>query len=254
MMPTGWPALVRRVLNRLGLDIYRLRRTSLAGYTYEPYRPPATYAPWRDDVAFQKVFRRIQGYTFVDEYRCYELWSLVAESAKLEAGALLEVGVWRGGTGGLIAARAQQMGIREPVYLCDTFAGVVKAGPFDQTFYRGGEHADTSAATVRHLLTRILGLDNFLILQGIFPDETSSQIPDSVCFRFAHIDVDTYQSARDATEWLWERLVPGGMIVFDDYGFKYCEGVTRYVQELRARPELMMLHNLNGHAVVIRLV
>ena len=48
-------------------------------------------------------------------------------------------------------------------------------------------------------------------------------------FRFCHLDVDVYQSAAEAVEWIWSRLVTGGLIVFDDYGLKGCEGVTRFV-------------------------
>ena len=48
------------------------------------------------------------------------------------------------------------------------------------------------------------------------------------------------------------RLVTGGLIVLDDYGFKGCEGVTRFVNEQRLKPDRLVLHNLNGHAVAIK--
>jgi O-methyltransferase len=48
-------------------------------------------------------------------------------------------------------------------------------------------------------------------------------------FRLCHIDVDVYQSAKDVTEWIWERLVSGGIIVYDDYGGDTTPGIARYV-------------------------
>jgi len=66
-------------------------------------------------------------------------------------GDILEVGVWRGGTGVLLAARSQSAGSAKAVYLCDTFAGVVKASELDGA-YRGGEHSDTSPDVVRRLI------------------------------------------------------------------------------------------------------
>ena len=72
--------------------------------------------------------------------------------------------------------------------------------------------------------------------------------------RFCHIDVDVYRSARDISEWIWGRLVIGGMIVYDDYGFVGCvDGVTKYIEEQIYLKDRLIIHNLNGHAVVIKL-
>jgi O-methyltransferase len=53
-------------------------------------------------------------------------------------------------------------------------------------------------------------------------------------------------------EWVWPRLVAGGMIVYDDYGFRGCEGVTQFVNEQRSKPDRLIFHNLNGHAIAIK--
>ena len=45
------------------------------------------------------------------------------------------------------------------------------------------------------------------ILGGIFPEETGGKV-ENLKFRFCHIDVDVYLSAKDVTEWIWEWLVP----------------------------------------------
>jgi O-methyltransferase len=162
---------------------------------------------------------------------------------------MIEVGVWRGGSGCLIARRAQQNCAGSTVYLCDTFEGVVKAGLRDNE-YVGGEHSDTSSARV-HDLAQHLKLENVMVVEGTFPDETGDRI-DSSSFRLAHIDVDVYESARDSFGWIWDRLVPGGVVVFDDYGFYSCEGVTRFVNEAARRPDLFFFHNLNGHGVLVK--
>ncbi|MEI9897143.1 MAG: TylF/MycF/NovP-related O-methyltransferase [Chthoniobacter sp.] len=39
---------------------------------------------------------------------------------------------------------------------------------------------------------------------------------------FAHIDVDLYQSVLDCVEFVYPRLTPGGVMLFDDYGFPSC--------------------------------
>lgn len=243
---------LKSLFHALGFDVYRLWQAKQGGFTYEPIKPQATYAPWLMDTIFSQTFEAVKDYTYVDLYRCYELWELVEQSRKLSGGALIEIGVWRGGSGVLIAQKAKISGIPDPVYLCDTFSGVVKAGSEDVTLYKGGEHADTSKELVERLAHDALGLDNVIVMKGIFPEEIGHLIP-SKQFRFCHIDVDTYQSAKDSVEWIWGKLVIGGMIVFDDYGFKYCEGVTKYVEESRGLPDRLLFHNLNGHAVMIKI-
>jgi O-methyltransferase len=213
-------------------------------------RPVATYSPWRTDRDFHATFEVIRDHTLVDFYRCYDLWNLVAEAAKLPGGDILEVGVWRGGTGCLLARRAALLGVDAAVHLCDTFAGVVKAGSQDR-HYDGGEHSDTSSEIVRELAER-LGLDKVRILQGIFPDDTGQKI-EMRRFRLCHIDVDVYDSASEILKWVWPRMMPGGIVVFDDYGFLSTGGITQLVAEERTKADRIMTHNLNGHAVFVKL-
>lgn len=129
----------------LAYGFIRLYRTlvRLGSPGYQRVTPVADHAPWTSDQAFTDIYRVIKSFTLVDPYRCYEIWSLVEQSAKLE-GSLLEVGVWRGGSGALIATKATLCGITNTVYLCDTFRGVVKAHAQKDSSYRGGEHANTS--------------------------------------------------------------------------------------------------------------
>jgi O-methyltransferase len=213
-------------------------------------RPVATYSPWRADHEFQAAFELIRTNTLVDVYRCYDLWQLIAEAGKLPTGDIVEVGVWRGGTGCLMAKRAQLRGLNATVYLCDTFQGVVKAGTSDR-HYAGGEHSDTSEGMVTDLASS-LGLNNIKILRGTFPEQTGHLIAD-VTFRLCHIDVDVYDSGRDVLAWVWPRLTPGGMVVFDDYGCLSTGGITRLANEERVKTDRLMLHNLNGHAVFVKL-
>jgi len=241
---------IRGVFSQFGLKISRIPQVHVSA-AYETVHPIASYSPWNGDAAFQRVYASIDGHTLVDLYRCYELWTMVEQVAKLPGGNIIEIGVWRGGTGALIAAKARACGIKDNVILCDTFTGVVKAGEKD-TEYKGGEHADTSRQIVEELLRAKMALDNFEILEGIFPDDTGHLLSDAK-FRMCHIDVDAYQSAKDIVDWIWPRMVPGGIVVYDDYGFRGCDGITRYVNEQISCKDRFVLHNLNGHAIVVKL-
>lgn len=231
-----------------GLALPLVRGEAVRSGAHAMAYPISTYAPWQADADFQRVYQQVKSNTLVDVWRCYELWSLLAESAETP-GAVLEVGVWRGGSGALMAARMAELKQDDPVYLCDTWEGVVKTGP-DDIYYHDGKHDDTSRAIVEALVRR-MGLSNVTLLQGVFPDDTAGQVNAEV-LRLAHIDVDVYQSAKDVFDWAWPRLSPGGVAVFDDYGFPACPGVTRFVDEQRGLPDRLVLHNLNGHGLVIK--
>jgi O-methyltransferase len=211
----------------------------------------STYSPWNLDCEFLQEYSKIAGCTLVDKYRCFELWQLVEQCSKLDSGSIIEIGVWRGGTGALMAKKAKLSNIVEKVYLCDTFHGVVKAGINDSS-YEGGEHSDTNRENVENLLYNQMLLDNIEILEGIFPEETGEKIQD-LKFRLCHIDVDVYQSAKDIVDWIWDKMVLGGIIIFDDYGFSTCDGITKYVNEQFSANGKLCLYNINGHAIIIKI-
>lgn len=210
----------------------------------------ATYSPWLLDQKFKDCHATIRDHTLVDVYRCWELWHLLAQTTTL-TGDIIEIGTWRGGTGGLLAARAKSLGIAAEVFLCDTFEGVAKSGEIDKS-YSDGEHADTSVPVVDGLMTK-LGVDNYRILKGLFPEDTGGEVADRT-FRFCHIDVDVYQSGKDSLEWVWPRMPRGGIVVFDDFGFPSTTGIAQLVHEKENDPDLICVQNLNGHAVFVKIV
>lgn len=239
-------ATVKQFASRVGFNvsgrgIFRKRTQSIGDFGYEDSYPTASYAPWLTDDRFMAVYGDIARHTLVDKYRCFELWQLVGQADSLP-GYVLEVGVWRGGTGCLIASNT-----RKQVVLCDTFTGVVKSSGVD-TKYHGGEHANCSAEIVRKLASSLgVSVD---IRQGIFPDD----FPDlgKQIFAFVHIDVDVYQSGKAVFECVWPNMPVGGIVVFDDYGFAACHGITKFVNELYG-PGKVVIYNLNGHAVIVKI-
>jgi O-methyltransferase len=241
-----------RALDRVGYRITRVHRPDEAkryAPSYAAVFPEATYSPWLTDERFRDAYRIARSHTLVDWYRLFELWQLAAEVAPF-GGDYLEVGSWRGGSAALIAARARVEAPSAMVFACDSFRGVVKAGARD-TAYKGGEHADTSPEVVRGLFER-LALTNAEVLEGVFPEETGEALADRH-FGMVHVDVDVYESAHDVLSWAWPRLADGGIVVFDDYGFLGCEGVTALVDDQRKRSDRVVVHNLNGHGIVLKL-
>lgn len=206
------------------------------------------HAPWLGDAEFLDVHNKMRAHSLLDMPCCYELADLVKQTNSLP-GNILEVGVWRGGSGFLLAHYAKKA--KKRVYLADTFEGVVNTDEEKDNFYVDGVHADTSPAIVRALFDNY-GESNYEILQGIFPDDTGATISEeTICF--CHIDVDVYWSTRLITEWVWPRMPAGGIIAYDDYGFWGCNGVTNYINEIAHGKDRRFFYNLNGHGILVKL-
>lgn len=217
---------------------------------YQTIYVNATYSPWLFNQEFLTIYNQIKNNTLVDIYRCYEVFTLMKQVNKLSEGAIIEIGVFQGGTAAIIASQAKRYVINENIYLCDTFEGVVKSSQLDG-YYTNGEHS-ASASIIEQLL-KDMKIENTLLLRGIFPEDTARMITVDEKFRFCHIDVDVYQSAKDIIEWIWPRMVIGGIVLYDDFGFDTCEGIMKHVEEQMHLDDRLIIYNLNGHAIMIKL-
>lgn len=173
-------------------------------------------------LAVAKLARERSG---MDEFRMFQLWHMVGESAKLPDGDILEVGCGYGGSSLVISASAKVHGLASQIYLIDTFSGLVKATESIDS-HKDGDMRGPEQKEVTQFLSE-QGLPGIRIIQGVFPECCEVDGP----FRFVHIDVDIYQSMKDAFEAVWPRMVSGGIVVLDDYGEANCPGVTKFIDE-----------------------
>ncbi|HTY58038.1 MAG TPA: TylF/MycF/NovP-related O-methyltransferase [Bacteroidota bacterium] len=183
---------------------------------------------WDTDEKFVAIMSQIS-YSLVDRTRCYMLYQFARDAAGLP-GEVAEVGVYRGGTARLLARTFEGTG--KPVHLFDTFEGMPSTDP-SKDAHREGDFSDTSLASVQKNLS---GCENVLFYPGYFP-ATSPPIEQSR-FCLVHIDVDIYRSVLDCCAFFYPRMVPGGKMVFDDYGYETCPGAKLAVDEFfRDTPE-----------------
>lgn len=206
------------------------------------------HTPWKTNIEFYNLYSKIKDHSLCTIERLYELWTLVEQIKNLD-GHIIEIGTWKGGSGAIIASQLKKYNPNNTVYLCDTFDGVVKTGKKDTVYKDGARKA--SKETVHHLLQR-LNLSNTKVLAGIFPEETSHNIDQNDLFKLCHIDVDVYQSAKDIMDWVWPKIIVGGIVIFDDYGDTNCDGIITFVNEEKNKTDRLFIHNTNGHAIFIK--
>ena len=158
-------------------------------------------------------------------------------------GDTAEAGVYEGAASWIICqARAG----RSTHWAFDSFEGLSAPTAEDGSFWSAGDLA-SSEADARALLEPL----GAVVAKGWIPDvfAAASRIDQLV---FAHVDVDIYAPTLASFEYFYDRVVPGGLIVCDDYGFGPCAGAKQAVDEFMAgRPE-RVIHSPTGQGIVIK--
>jgi O-methyltransferase len=228
-------SILKRAASRAGFEIHRNRpqRTDIADW--ELYRP--LYSPWFSN-EFQKYYSIAAPRTIVSPDRCYVLYTLLKQALNID-GDVIECGVYKGGTASMIARVIAESAVSKKLYLFDTFSGMPDVPPSD--------FADTTAEDVERFVNEP-GIT--VIKKGIIP-ETFVGL-ESLRFAFAHIDVVIYKSVIDSLGFIWPRLLRGGFIVLDDYGFACCAGSRRAVDQFFSNSKTYPLCLPTGQAVIFR--
>lgn len=160
-------------------------------------------------------------------------------------GSVIECGVYRGGTLLGMTHILETRGIRTRLFGLDSFEGFPE--PVAQDAQPDGKlHPDVHVGflgdtSYEALIERIrlLGWDDRItILKGFF----ESTLPGLAEERFslAHLDCDLYQSYKTCLEFIYPRMLKGGVIVLDDYRLpaNVYPGADRAVDEFFAdKPE-----------------
>jgi len=151
-----------------------------------------------------------------------KLWAHAISKISV-TGIVAEFGVWNGYSINYIASRIDQK-----VYGFDSFEGLKEdwdgSGATKGTFSLGGH------------LPKVL--KNVQLVKGWFDVTLPGFLNEhSENFRFIHVDCDTYEATRTLFEQIADRIIPGTVIVFDEYlGYRgWREGEFKAWQELLVR-------------------
>lgn len=188
------------------------------------YRPH--YSPWLEP-DFKALVAEVYGNTCLKPESLYTLLHHLRETLHLDGDAL-ECGVWRGGSAKLLFDTLR--GSRKTLHLFDSFEGMAVANDaVDQ--HEAGDFSDTSLDHVQRFVSG--GAEAGLAFhKGWIPQSFAGL--DNLKFCFAHIDLDLHQSILDALEFIYPRMTPHGVIIFDDYGFASCPGARKAVDDFFA--------------------
>lgn len=192
-----------------------------AYYLQRPHDPFPTLNEL-DGIYYGTLTRRASGYTLLTEDRLGNIARLARSTEHLE-GDMAEVGTFRGGSAAVICGSCPG----KTLHVFDTFQGI----PEDDQEQGGHRKGDFKGDIEQ--VRKYLELYRIEYHIGTFPDTAPS---DDRKYSFVHLDGDTYQTTRAGLAYFLPRMTEGGVIVLDDYGWKYCPGVKKAVDELPDKP------------------
>lgn len=136
-------------------------------------------------------------------------------------GTIVECGTWRGG---MIAGIASLLGKERSYYLFDSFEGLPDARPIDgqralewqreSSSSRNYNNCRADQSEAKTAMQRSAATD-FHIVKGWFNESLPKY--DGGEIALLRLDADWYESTMQCLEQLFFRVVPGGVVIFDDY-------------------------------------
>jgi hypothetical protein len=228
----------------------RVRRWSRkAGIDIVPYPPR--------DVGheFRSLYDDVAPFTMTSAERVYALHEATRYVSRHRMpGAIVECGVWRGGSMMTVAKTLIALAdVERELFLFDTFEGMVHPGVHDR------RHDDVHASDLlgredrRHgastwAVAGLAEVQRALSTTGypqdrlhFVPGKVEETIPDAAPDQIAllRLDTDWYESTRHELIHLFPRIVAGGVLVIDDYG--YWKGARKAVDEYLAEHDVPIL-------------
>jgi O-methyltransferase len=185
----------------------------------------------------------------LNEDSCYTIYQFCRHCLHL-GGDFAECGVYRGGSAFLIASTLADSGIRRrELHLFDTFEGMPSTANDDPSGIKEGQFGDTSLTAVKDYLRDF----PFLSFHPGYIPATLESVMDRR-FAFVHIDCDLHLTTKDCLEFFYNRMVTGGVMIFDDYGYPiFRDSVKRAVDEFFCDKEETPISLRTGQCIILKL-
>lgn len=232
----GYVVLPRQVLAHLEDTVVALQHAVAAPGATVDYQVLTDYVAKlrkfeQTDPEFFALYERVKPYTMTSIERLYAMHKAVEHVARSGVqGAIVECGVWRGGSMMMAALTLAALGRTDrELFLFDTFAGHPRPNPerdlkehYD--FWLQRRRTDRSSSWAEVTLEEVRAnlsstgypLDKVRFVKGVVQDTIPAAAPEAIAL--LRLDTDWYDSTAHEMHHLYPRLVSGGVLIIDDYG------------------------------------
>lgn len=234
---------IKKILNKFGVDLIRLNKPQ----------------KWPSDFETQHItlVNKVRPFTMTSDERVFGLMEAVNYIAKHKIeGDIVECGVWKGGSMLAIAdTLVQNKDQNRHLFLYDTFEGMPAPTEADVSYdnLAAEKLLESNPDKERNLVWAYSALDEVkrtmalsaypqhLIhyIKGKVEDTIPLQVPEKIAL--LRLDTDWYESTKHELIHLFPRLVPGGVLIIDDYGF--WKGARKAVDEYFVENNIRILLN-----------
>jgi hypothetical protein len=183
----------------------------------------------KQNPAFDQALKSIRGSHQYDQYGGPDgiAWRLntlcwAARCALQAGGDFVECGVFKGDMSWVVAQVIGAENIPH-FYLFDSFAGFSPRHSASSDFPDSPNFLDFANQVYRaeglyeSVRDRFAPYRNFTVVKGFLPDALDQACPERI--GYLHLDLNSANAEVAVLERLFERVAPGGVIVFDDYGW-----------------------------------
>jgi O-methyltransferase len=196
------------------------------------------------DTDFWPLYDECREETMTPIARLYDLYKTVEYIVQAGIpGAIVECGVWRGGSMMMIAKALTKFGdTGRTLQLFDTFEGLpypddIDVDVFDIT--AKAQWKPEMAKGARSVVEANMAATGYLTVtyhEGRVEDTLANEALEQ--YALVRLDTDWYASTKVELEVLWDRIVPGGVLILDDYG--HWKGCGQAVDEFFADKAVKM--------------
>jgi hypothetical protein len=196
-------------------------------------KPKQPQLPADCEAEFAEIWESVRERTMTGHEKVYGLYHAVRYVVGYGiSGAILECGVWRGGSMLAAARTLHQLGVHDrDLYLFDTFEGMTE--PTDRDVQISNNKSAEQRLATEDRGSWVWAVASLEDVQQGFEDVSypagrihfvagpvEKTVPDQAPEQIAilRLDTDWYASTRHELEHLYHRLAPGGVLIIDDYG------------------------------------
>jgi O-methyltransferase len=227
--------LIKKMLPASVLNGYRLRHLNLNDY----YLLPKSQITYSNDLLY--TYHNADFLTeprFAEAYRlCKEIggdlllnydiqWRIhvlcwAAEHASKLAGDFVDCGVNTGFCPRAVISYVNFGNLPKTYYLLDTFSGMDERYSTAYELERNTKLGyDKKTGLYEQVLKTFAPFKNVQIVKGPIPDTLTEVKTEKIAY--LSIDMNCVKPEVDALNYFWDKMVSGGLIILDDYGYPGC--------------------------------
>lgn len=129
-------------------------------------------------------------------------------------GDFVECGVYLGFSMSVVTEYLDFSMVKKKMYLYDTYEGIPDEYNSEQ---RSNRVYKSNPNIYQQVVQKFKKYNNVIPIKGVVPDSFKTKCPKKISF--LHIDMNSSKSEIAALEHLFDNVVKGGIIIFDDFGW-----------------------------------